>query len=299
MMISINKSLLISACAVLTAFPAVADLVVASLNPVMADLARQVGGENVTVVDLMKPGMNPHTFSPSPEDMRKADKADIVLVAGKGLEKFLDDIRGNLSSDQEIFEVGRRIPSILINAEDTIFACCPGHVGGSLDPHWWLSIENMQRAGRLLGAEFAKLDPENQEAYRANAREYALRLDDLQVWAKNEISRIPRNERILATAHLAYAYFCREFGFKSLPVGSHGTDPGYLGKVVDSLKSNQVKVVFPERSTKPSTLEAMVRDTDVTVGGYLLADTPDPKEPTYEAMMRHNINTIMAAFEGE
>lgn len=280
-----------------------ANLVVASLNPIMADITRQVGGEHVQVIDLMKPGMDPHTYRPTPEDLRHAEKAQLIVASGKGLEISMDDVRGNLRENQEIFKLGRKVPSLLIDNDNPMFACCPSHSAGQVDPHWYQSIENVIRASRHLSRKLEDLDPEHAEAYRRNAAAYRDRLEKLEDWAKKELSKIPRRDRHLVTGHLAYSYFCEEFGFTAIPLAGLGTEdsptPSYLSDVVDTIREEHIVVVFPERTSKPSVLEAMVKETGVRVGGYLLSDTPSPDQPTYEAMMRHNIQTILNGFQSE
>lgn len=295
------RSLLLIVLSFCSVVFAEAQLKVASLNPIMSDLARQVGGEHVEVVELMKPGMDPHSYRPTPEDLRKLDGARIVLAAGKGLESYLDDLRGNLSKEQQLLEVGRTIPSIKLSAESSLFACCPAHSVGSIDPHWWQSTKNLQRAARVLSDAFSKSNPEHKKIFNANRRRYVKELDELQRWAKKEIAIIPRSDRILCTSHMAFGYFCREFGFQALPVQGLSTEgsasPGYLIEVVDTLRKNNVKAVFPEATANTKTLEALVAETGVRLGEPLLSGAPRAEDPTYIAMMRNNVNAMVTALK--
>lgn len=291
-------------CMALLPFLAQAGLKVVSLNPIMSDLARQVGGDYVEVIDLMKPGMNPHEYRPTPGDLRKLDGAVIVLAAGKGLESYLDDLRGNLSIDQILLELGQEIPSIVVDDHDDHDghgAQCThqDHNHGTIDPHWWQSIKNGKRATRTLSNAFSKSDPEHKADYAANRRAYGKKLDELHRWAQKEISAIPASDRILCTSHMAFGYFCHEFAFEALPVQGLSTkgsaEPGYLSIVVDSLREHHVKAVFPEVAANAKTLEALVAETGVRLGKPLLTGAPSPEEPTYEAMMRYNVTSIVEA----
>ena len=284
-------------------FIAVADLKVATLHPLLDDLAKNVGGEHVVVVPMMGEGADPHAFDPKPSDLIKADSSRLILASGKGLETYLKKIGGNLQPGQEIFEVGRKIPSLKVEV-GAVFACCPNHSQGAIDPHWWHGISSMQRATRYLAAEFCRVDPENAAAYKANAKAYSKKLDELSNWAKEELSKIPRSDRSLATSHAAFGYFCREFGFKAVPVQGLNREreptPKYLGETVEVIKKQKIKAVFPEHFANDKVLKSMVRGTGVKLAGSLIADGVGFGEAaTYEGMMRHNVSTIVAALGTE
>ncbi len=272
---------------------------VASFNPIMTDLVRQVGGDYVLIDDLLEPGTNPHHFSPTPSDYKKASEADLVVFAGKGLEPWLTDLASAIASDRAILEVGRKIPSLRISESDALFACCPSHAHGAVDPHWWHSIKNMRRASVIVERRLSELRPEQHAYYAKRAKEYRGRLDELYKWAETELSAIPASRRKLATAHAAFNYFCREFRFHAVPVQGLSTQdqptPAHLKKVLDTLHKEDVPVVFPEVATNAKVFEGIQNQTGIKVGGHLLAGTPPVDNPTYEEMVKHNINTIVAA----
>jgi len=288
--------ILLPAAVVLASVAAAEPMKVASLNPIVSDLARQVGGEDVEVIDLMPIGSDPHRFYPSPKDLKKASGAVLVLAAGKGLETYLEKFRESLGGKVPIFEVGDAVPSLKVDTS-AVFVCCPAH-HHALDPHWWHSVNNAKRAASAIGKRFASIDPEHAENYRQRDKEYRKELDGLRDWIRKEISRIPQPDRELTTAHAAFGYLCREYGLRSITVQGLTTeqtpDPGFLKTVVKTLKEHDVKAVFPEKNANPKVLASMVRETGVSIGGSLYAGFPPKDEPTYEAMMRHNIRTIVA-----
>jgi zinc/manganese transport system substrate-binding protein len=279
-------------------------LVVASLNPLASDLARQVGGERVRVIELMKTGRDPHVFRPSPSEMRAASNARLFLAMGKGLETFLDDLADGLRADQEIFEIGRMVPSLRMNRTQAMFACCAAHAkADAIDPHWWHSVPRMRKGGQLLADEFARIDPAGSDHYRECAAQYDRELSELHQWTHRQFSRIPRKRRILATAHAAFNYLCDEYGFQSLPVGGLTSldepKPSELARIIDTVREQNIKTVFPEATTSSIVLEAMVQETGVQIGDVLLPGTLPPEDPTYTAMVRHNVNAIVMALAPE
>ena len=179
-----------------------AELKVATLHPLLTDLAQQVGGGKVTVMGVVKAGTDVHHFSPSTRDMLAVSGADLVLASGKKLENYLGKLQDSLTGGQKLMEVGAAIPSMeLSEAAQLLEAAEQGHAGhthGGVDPHWWNSVENMERATRVLATAFAKADPANAASYDANAAAYLKKLSDLRKWARLEISRIPPGQRTLA-----------------------------------------------------------------------------------------------------
>ncbi|MGA0898963.1 MAG: metal ABC transporter substrate-binding protein [Luteolibacter sp.] len=276
-------------------------LKVGTLHPLLTDLAKQVGGGDVEVVSLMPAGSDPHQFAPSGSQLASLSQTRIVLAMGKHLENYLPKIRDTLRQGQVIYEVGRSIPSVRIK-EGSLFVCCPTHSRGAIDPHWWHGIKNMQRAASLLAGEFGELDPDNKAAYAARAKDYNKRLDGLRVWAKTEISKVPRSARKLATAHAAWGYFCKEFGFQSVPRqglnNEQNASPGYLQETVQLICKHEIRAVFPEQGANPRVLNAIAKQTGVKVGAELNASgSGHGKAGTFEGMMRHNVSTIVAALK--
>lgn len=272
---------------------------VASFNPIVSDLVRQVGGEQVEVIALVEPGMNPHEYRPTPNDYKIARDADLVVVAGKGLETWLPDLTSAMNEAVPILHAGHRVPSLRIEKGNEMFACCPSHAHGTVDPHWWHSIRNMQRAADVMKDALIDIAPEQAQVFEANAADFQMRLDELFNWARVELSRIPRDRRKLTTAHAAFNYFCREFGFEAIPIQGLSTEqepsPEHLRNVVDMLRREHVRAVFPEIAANPKVMQNMVKEAGVVLGKALLSGSPSAAAPTYEAMIRHNVRAITDA----
>ena len=272
------------------------------MHPVLTEVAQQVGGQFVKVTAIVAAGADVHHFAPTPSDVKKLDGTTLIFVAGKNMEHYLEKLRSNLSAGQQIVEVGRTIPSEKIEPGDEMFLCCPEHAKGAIDPHWWNSVENMQRAGRIIADAYGDKDPANKAAYRANAAAWSAKLDTLKQWAKQEISVIPSGSRKLATAHLSLRYFAKEFGFKLLPVQglNHNTNatPQELAKAIKSVRDNKITALFPEQGVNPKYLKQLAAETGVKIAGELIADgNGTGKLASFEAAFRHNVQTIVAALK--
>jgi len=274
-------------------------LVVASLNPLATDLARQVGGDRVEIVELMKPGQDPHHYQPTPDDLLRSGQAKIFLAMGKGLEHYLPDLRSALDMNQTVVEIGQVIPSLSLQKISHLSACSHGDEYGAEDPHWWHNPKNMQRAAREVARMFGQVDPDNAVFYQDRAQLYSKKLDKLRKWAALQLAVIPSQQRVLTTSHAAFNYFCDAFGFKAVPIKGLTTKsaekPAHLIEVVETISREHIVAVFPESAAHSKILEPMVNETGIQMGGALLAGTPDPDDPTYTAMFRHNVQVIVDA----
>ena len=274
---------------------AAAELKVASLHPLIGDLAKQVGGERVEVVDLIGKNGDPHHFEPVATDLQRAGDAKLYLASGMGLEGYMDSLRGIVGAKAQIIEIGKDLPSIEGECDHEGHDHDHEHEH-EIDPHWWHSIDLFRRAATITADTFAKADPAGAETYAKNAAAYRIKLDELERWTRKEIARIPRDKRHLATAHAAFGYFCKDFGFEPVPVQGMSReqmpDPKKLAALVTELKEHQVGAIFPEKESNPKILEALTKDTGIKLGQPLIADGSTAE--SYEAMMRHNVAAIVA-----
>jgi zinc/manganese transport system substrate-binding protein len=274
-----------------------AELKVAALHPILGDLARQVGGKHVEVVDLLQPGGDLHHFDPSAKSLSSIKGVRLVLASGKNAESYLDKLSDSLGAGVKIVEVGKPIPSLKISADNDIFMCCPAHAVGGIDPHWWHSADNMKRAARVVANEFTAADPANAADYKAGATAAEAKFSALKSWAQQQISVIPKANRKLVTAHAAYGYFCKEYGFKSIPLLglSREDDPSaqYIANTIKVIRENNIRAIFPEDQANPKVLTEITRETGAKVGKELVADGTAPHAHTFEDMLRHNVNAIV------
>ena len=265
-----------------------ADLKVASLSTVTTDLAHQIGGTNVTVEVIIRPGIDPHEFEPTTGDVRNVADADLVLLTGKGLEGYLSKLEEAAGGDAKFVNVGQSIPSLTLEEE-----------GRSVeDPHWWHSVANMKRATRVVAAAFAKADPAHATDYERNASSYLATLEELERWIRVQLAVIPRDKRKLVTTHDALGYLAHDYGFTIHPVKGISTadDPSsrHVKEVIAVIKEQGVNAVFMESIGNPRALQQISSETGARAGGTLYSDgLGDTEANTYESMMRHNISTIV------
>lgn len=271
---------------------------VASLHPLITDAVKQVGGERVNVVEIVKPGMDVHKFQPKAGDLKKMAKASLIFASGKNLEPYLNDLTDSLQAHQTVIEVGQSIPSQKITAEDQIYACCEHHAAGGIDPHWWHNVRNMERAIRVIEKELTKADPAGKDIYAANSKTARATLSQLDRWVKGQVATIPRGKRHLVTAHAAFGYFCKGYGFKASFVqgltAQGELSATQLADSIEQLQIERIPVVFPEKSANPKILQQIAKQSGATLGKPLIADG---STKSYQAMIQSNVTNIVAGLK--
>ena len=265
-----------------------ADLTVASLSTITTDLARTIGGNHVRVVGLIKPGVDPHEFEATPDDVKNVANADLVLFTGKGIEGYLSKLEEAAGGSAKFINVGKSIPSITMTE------------GASqvVDPHWWHSAENMKVASRVVAAAFENSDPAHAQDYEKNCSATVASLTELERWIRIRVAAIPHDQRKLVTSHDALQYFARDYGFTIYPVKGIATaeesSSQHVKEIIDVIRNQGVKAVFFESIENPRALEQISHETGAKIGGTLYSDGLGEREAsTYNAMMRHNVSTII------
>jgi zinc/manganese transport system substrate-binding protein len=273
-----------------------AELKVAVLHPLLADITKSVGGERVEVIDLIGPNGDPHHFEPSTESLTQSDGAKLYLVAGMGLEGYLPKLKTIVGGKATVTEVGATLPALEGECDHDHDGHDHDHKHG-LDPHWWHSIDLFRRATTIVADSLSTADPAGAEDFRKNATAYRGKLDELERWTKREIAKVPKDRRHLATAHAAFNYFCKDFGFTAHPVQGINREqmpgPNELSKLISALKENKVAAIFPEKESNPKILQTLTKDTGIKLADPLIADGTGVS--SYEEMVKHNVSAIVTA----
>ena len=265
------------------------DLTVASLSTITTDLAKNIGGTHVKIEAIIKSGIDPHEFEPTPGDVRKVADANLVLFTGKGIEGYLtklEEAAGGGSS--KFLNIGKDIPSLTMNEDGKNVE----------DPHWWHSVENMKMATRVIASAFAKADPSNAASYQKNAQSYLASLNELQRWIRVKLAGLPHDQRKLVTSHDALQYFAHDYGFTIYPLKGVSTneEPSsrHVREIIKVIRGEHVKAVFFESIENLRAIQQIADETGTKTGGSLYSDGLGETEAnTYDSMMRHNVSAIV------
>lgn len=266
----------------------------------LKDLVQQIGKDKVSVISLMGAGIDPHMYKASEGDVQKITTAEIILYSGLHLEgKMVDIFEKMKKSGYQSYAVSDGLsPEDIINSAD---------FSGSHDPHIWFSVENWKKCTLYVAKILSEKNPANAAFYKANAEEYIEKLNQLEIELKNEISKIPKEKRVLITAHDAFSYFGRDFNFevKGIQGISTVSEAGAKDMIALShfIVEHKIPSIFVESSMSDKTIRALQRSVEnkgfkVDLGGTLYSDalgSPNSGADTYIGMYKANVETIVKA----
>lgn len=260
---------------------------------IIQDIAQNVAGEAAVVESITKPGAEIHEYEPTPQDIVKAQTADLVLWNGLGLERWFEKFFGNL----------KNVPSAVLTEGIEPLGIGEGPYTGKPNPHSWMSPANAIIYVENIRKALVKLDPPNAATYEANAAAYTAKLKASDEPIRAKLAEIPEAQRWLVSSEGAFSYLIRNYGMKELylwPVNAdeEGT-PQQVRKVMDAVRANQIPVVFSESTISDKPMLQVAKETGARYGGVLyvdsLTDHTGPA-PTYLKLLEYNAQNIVKGF---
>jgi manganese/zinc/iron transport system substrate-binding protein len=279
---------------------------VVATTTMIADMVRDVGGEDIAVTALMGPGVDPHLYKASAEDALKLRQASVIFYNGLMLEGRMGELLDRLRGDgRAVYAVTGKIDHAeLLQSDDG---------SNHPDPHVWGDAALWTRCIEVVVGGLSNALPEKATAFAERGTKLKADYTALHEWAKAEIGMLPAESRILITSHDAFNYFGRAYGFQVVGVQGISTvsEAGLadVAKTVDFIKANKVKAIFVESSVPHATIERIAKDSGAKIGGELYSDalgTPGEKVEidgqsydcgTYPGMLRSNVSSVVRALK--
>ena len=269
----------------------------------ITDIVKNVGGTRVEVIGMMGPGVDPHLYNPTAKDVQRLRSAHLIFYNGLHLESKMSDILAKMSGDTKTVAVTESVNQDLLLK--------PPEFEGQYDPHLWFDVTLWMKAVGTVRDTLSEFDPDNTVVYQSNAERYLAKLTELHQYVKAQAARVPSEQRVLVTAHDAFNYFGKAYGFevRGLQGISTATEAGIadVQELATFIADRRIPAIFVESSVSSRSLEAVEaavksKGFDVEIGGELFSDamgnTGTP-EGTYIGMVRHNIDTIVKALTGK
>ncbi|MFN3664052.1 metal ABC transporter substrate-binding protein [Yoonia sp.] len=256
---------------------------------VIADMARNVAGDAAIVESITRPGAEIHDYQPTPRDIIRAQDADLILWNGLNLESWFEQFFGNL----------RDVPSAVVTDGITPISITSGDYDGQPNPHAWMGLNNALIYVDNIRDAFVTHDPDNADIYTANAESYKQQITDTIAPLRDAILALPEERRWLVSCEGAFTYLIEDFDMQELylwPINadSQGT-PQQVRQVIDTVRANDIPVVFCESTVSQAPAEQVARETDALYGGMLYVDSlteEDGAVPTYLELLRVTSETI-------
>lgn len=266
-----------------------ADFKVVTTFTVIADMARQVGGEAAEVVSITKPGAEIHNYKPTPRDLIRAQNADLILWNGLRLELWFE----------RFFEELRGVPEAVVSDGVEPMGIGEGPYAGKPNPHAWMSFDDALIYVENIRAAFAEHDPDNAAVYNANAARYAIEIKALKAPIVEALAQVPPEQRWLVSSEGAFSYLARDLDLRELylwPINADATGtPKQVRKVIDTIRQEGIQVVFSESTVSDKPAKQVARETGARYGGVLYVDslsTADGPVPSYLDLLRVTADTI-------
>lgn len=264
--------------------------VVATTFTIIADMAKNVAGDNAEVISITKPGAEIHDYQPTPKDLVRAQKANLILHNGLNLERWFERFYGDL----------RNVPAVVVSEGVTPIAISGGEYDGKPNPHAWMSpkigityIDNIEAA-------LVKYDPEHATSYKANAEAYKAKLQAEDKNIRDTLNKLPAEKRWLVTSEGAFSYLAHDYDLKEAylwPINAEQQgSPQQINALIAKVRENHIPVVFSESTISDKPAKQVAKETGAKYGGVLYVDslsTADGPVPTYLNLLKVTTQTVL------
>jgi manganese/zinc/iron transport system substrate-binding protein len=276
---------------------------VVATTGMIADAVKQVGGDRVRVTALMGPGVDPHIYRQTRSDIVAMTRADAVFWHGLYLEAQLEDLFKDLAKRKPVVALAEALPKDKLLGDDDY--------PGRHDPHVWMDPRLWKGVVEAARDQLIKLDPNGEAMFNANADRHLAEIDALATYSDKAFASVPEASRVLITAHDAFNYFGRAYGYEVLGIQGISTESEAGLKQIEDLVSvivtRKIKAIFVESSVSDRNVKALIEGAaakghKVLIGGELFSDAmgaPGTYEGTYIGMIDHNATVITRALGGE
>lgn len=268
--------------------------VVLTTFTVLADIASNVAGDKLRVESITKAGAEIHGYEPTPDDIKKAAKADLILDNGLNLESWFSQFVSEVDAPHKVVSEGVQPIDI---AEDSY--------QGKPNPHAWMSPKNVVIYVDNMVKAFSELAPGDAAVFKANGDAYQRKLQEVQNEMTGALSGLPQNERALVTCEGAFSYLARDAGLAERYIWAVNAEqqatPQQITRAIEFVKQNKVPAVFCESTVSDAPMRQVVSATGAAFGGVLYVDSLSEAGgpvPTYLDLIRHDAKTIVAGLTG-
>lgn len=267
--------------------------VVASFS-VLGDLAKNIGGDDVTVISLVGANTDPHTYHPTPDDVRQLMDADLIILNGLGFDDWVTRLISASHAPGRVLVVG-----------DANKAHAITDVKGVPDPHMWQSVNNARYYVRTIAETLEEMLPVHNRMTYSRLLAYDGRLQQLDSFIRAEVNGIIPSQRIIVVDHDAFEYFGSAYNLRFVsPLGQNTeAEPSAadVARIVNIVKIQNIRKVFSEAMTNPKLVRQIAKEGGAEVAGPLYSDAlsePRTDAGTYIGMMQHNARVLKAALGG-
>ena len=267
--------------------------VLATTN-ILADVARNVIGDQLSVGSLLPVGADPHSYQPVPQDATKVKESKVLVIHGADYETFLQPLLDNAGGKENVIDASTGLRLLSGMESET-----------AVDPHLWLDPNNVIVYVENIREGLKQFDPDGAEAYDSNANTYIDELTELDAWINGQVAQIEPQRRVLVTNHESLGYFAERYGFVVVgaitPSFSSDSSPSaqQMADLIEQIKVHKAPAIFLDASDNPDLAQQIATETDVKVVTDLHLESLTDGGPaaTYIDMMKYNVSRIVEALQ--
>jgi len=262
---------------------------------VIADMARQVAGEHLQVESITKVGAEIHGYEPTPSDLKRVSKAQLILDNGLNLEAWAARFFSNATA----------VPLATLSEGIKPLPIAADAAAGQPNPHAWLSPKLAEQYVENIRLAFSRLDPAHADAYRRNAERYRLQLRALDRELQAAVAAIPPGQRVLVSCEGAFSYLAADYGLREAylwPVNAESqVTPQRMARLIQLVREREVPAVFCESTVSDRSQRQVAAEAGARFGGILFVDSlsgPGGPASSLLELQRHNIRTLVSGLKG-
>ena len=279
---------------------------VVSSFSILGDMTQRIGGERVTVHNLVGYDSDAHVYQPSPSDAKTIARARLVVVNGLGFEGWIDRLIKSSGYRGKIVTATAGVRTLKMPHEQG-----KGHDHGKAhqhkhadeaDPHAWQDLKNAVRFVENISKALTEVDPEGKEEYQSRAASYIREITELDSEIRKKLAAIPKERRKVVTSHDAFGYFSRAYDIKFISPSGINTDAepsaADVARIIRQIQREKIPAVFMENISNTRLLERIQQESGARIGGTLYSDSlsaPGGPASTYLDLMRHNAGMLIQA----
>lgn len=262
---------------------------------VLADMAQNVAGDRAIVESITKPGAEIHGYQATPSDLKRGQKANLILENGLNLERWAERFYNSLP----------KVPHITLSEGVQPINITEDAYQGKPNPHAWMSPQNALIYVENIRQQLGKIDPTNAATYNTNAAKYSEQIRSIDRKLQQAITAIPPDKRYIVSCEGAFAYIARDYGLKEVYLWAVNSEqqatPKQIERVINTVKTNQIPAIFCESTVNDKAQRQVAKASGAKFGGVFYVDSlspPDGLAPTYLKLLEHNVNTLITGLKG-
>jgi manganese/zinc/iron transport system substrate-binding protein len=271
-------------------------LMIVATTSMLADAARNIVGNHITVHGLMSAGIDPHLYRAKESDVHTLAAADMVIYNGLHLEGKMGQVLEGMQRFTHVCAAAHTLKKEQLRSAE---------FDNLYDPHIWFDVVLWIEVVRYMQQQIIALDPEHADAYQKNGDEYITQLEQLHAYVQQRVNELDTHKRILITAHDAFGYFGARYGFKVVGLQGLSTDCDIstrdIQQLADFIVEKEIATIFVESSIPQRALVAVqnavcARGWNVAIGPELYSDALGDEQSgasSYIAMVKYNVDAII------